>query len=75
MFDLAPPPGIPGLVWTILAFVGAFGILFALIWVNVLVAGLVNGMVLLVSGPMIDKLLKKPFVEKTLARFGITGLV
>jgi len=47
MFDLAPPPGIPGLVWTILAYVGAFGILFALIWVNVLIAGLVNGMVLL----------------------------
>ena len=47
----------------------------ALIWVNVLIAGLVNGMVLLVHGPLIDKLLKKPFVEKTLARFGITGLV
>ena len=74
MFDLAPPPGIPGLVWTILAFVGAFGILFALVWVNVLIGGLVNGMVLLVSGPMIDKLLAKPAVAKLLARFGVTGL-
>jgi hypothetical protein len=75
MFDLVPPPGIPGLVWTILAFIGAFGILFALVWVNLLIGGLVNGMVLLVSGPLIDKLLKKPFVEKTLARLGVTGLV
>lgn len=75
MFDLAPPPGIPGLVWTILAFIGAFGILFALVWVNLLVGGLVNGMFMLLSGPMIDKLLQKPFVAKLLARFGVTDLV
>jgi hypothetical protein len=74
MFDLGPPPGIPGLDWTILAYIGAFGILFALVWVNLLVGGLVNGMVMLVSGPLIDKLLAKPAVARLLARFGITGL-
>ena len=74
MFDLNPPPGIPGLIWTILAFTGAFGIIFALIWVNLLVGGLVNGMFMLLSGPMIDKLVQKPAVVKLLARFGVTGL-
>ena len=64
----------PGLVWTVLAFTGAFGIIFALIWVNVLVGGLVNGMFMLLSGPMIDKLVQKPAVVKLLARFGVTGL-
>lgn len=74
MFDLAPPPGILGLIWTILAFVGAFGIIFALVWVNALVGGLVNGMVLLVSGPFIDKLVGKPWFVKLMAKFGITDL-
>lgn len=74
MFDLNPPPGIPGLIWTILAFVGAFGIIFALIWVNLLVGGLVNGMVTLVSGPLIDKLVKKPLVIKLCAMVGLTDL-
>ena len=74
MFDLTPPPGIPGLIWTILAFVGAFGIIFALVWVNLLVGGLVNGMVMLVSGPMIDKLVKKPLVIKLAAMVGLKDL-
>lgn len=75
MFDLTPPPGIPGLVWTIFAYVGAFGILGALIWVNVLIGGLVNGMFLLVSGPLIDKLLQKPKFVALLGRFGLKDLV
>jgi len=58
MFDLTPPPGIPGVLWTIFAFVGAFGILGALVWVNVLIGGLVNAMFMLLAGPLIDKLLK-----------------
>lgn len=74
MFDFAPPPGIPGLVWTVLCFVGAFGILFALVWVNVLVGGLVNAMFMLVSGPLIDKQLKNPKVVALLARFGLRDL-
>lgn len=76
MFDLTPPPGFPGLLWTILAYVGAFGILFALVWVNVLIAGLVNGMVLLVSGPLIDKTLKNnPKLVALLGRAGLKDLV
>jgi hypothetical protein len=74
MFDFTPPPGFPGLLWTIFAYVGAFGILFALVWVNVLIGGLVNGMVMLVSGPMIDKLLKKPMVQKITQRLGLKDL-
>lgn len=76
MFDLNPPPGIPGLVWTILAYVGAFGILGALIWVNVLIGGLVNGMFMLVSGPLIDKLLNNnPKLVALLGRVGLKDLV
>lgn len=75
MFDLNPPPGLPGWLWTIFAFIGAFGILGALIWVNVLIGGLVNAMVTLVSGPLIDKLLAKPGVVALLGRFGIKDLV
>ena len=75
MFALTPPPGIPGLVWTILAFVGAFGILGALIWVNVLIGGLVNAMVMLVAGPIIDKQLKNEKLVALLAKFGLRDLV
>lgn len=75
MFDLNPPPGLPGWLWTIFAFIGAFGILGALVWVNVLIGGLVNAMVTLVSGPLIDKLLAKPGVVALLGRFGIKDLV
>ena len=74
MFDFAPPPGFPGLLWTIFSYIGAFGILFALVWVNVLIGGLVNGMVMLVSGPMIDKLLRKPAVQKLTQRLGLKDL-
>lgn len=74
MFDLTPPPGIPGFLWTIFAFVGAFGILGALIWVNVLIGGLVNAMFMLVSGPLIDKQLKNPKLVALLAKFGLRDL-
>ena len=74
MFDLTPPPGIPGIVWTIFAFIGAFGILFALVWVNVLIGGLVNAMVMLVSGPIIDKQLKNPKLVALLGKLGLKDL-
>jgi len=75
MFDLTPPPGIPGFVWTIFAFIGAFGILFALVWVNLLIGGLVNAMVRLVSGPLIDKQLKNQKLVALLGRLGVKDLV
>ncbi len=76
MFDLHPPPGIPGLLWTIFAFIGAFGILGALVWVNLLIGGLVNGMFMLLSGPLIDKLLKNnPGLVAFLGRLGLKDLV
>lgn len=66
MFDLNPPPGLPGWLWTIFAFIGAFGILGALVWVNLLVGGLVNAMFTLLAGPLIDKGIKTPFFAKLL---------
>ena len=75
MFDLNPPPGIPGLLWTIFAYVGAFGILAALVWVNVLIGGLVNAMVMLVAGPIIDKQLKNQKLVALLGKLGIRDLV
>lgn len=75
MFDLNPPPGIPGLLWTIFAYVGAFGILAALVWVNVLIGGLVNAMLTLVAGPIIDKQLKNPKLVALLGKLGIRDLV
>ena len=75
MFDLNPPPGIPGLLWTIFAYVGAFGILAALVWVNVLIGGLVNAMVTLVAGPIIDKQLKNQKLVALLGKLGIRDLV
>jgi len=75
MFDLNPPPGLPGWLWTIFAFIGAFGILGALIWVNVLIGGLVNAMVTLVAGPIIDKQLQNQKLVALLAKLGIRDLV
>lgn len=75
MFDLHPPPGFPGFVWTILCYVGAFGILGALVWVNLLVGGLVNAMVTLVAGPIIDKQLKNEKLVTLLAKVGLRDLV
>ena len=76
MFDLTPPSGILGVLWTIFAFVGAFGILFALVWVNVLIGGLVNGMFMLLSGPLIDRTLKNnPGLVAFLGRLGLKDLV
>jgi len=43
----------------IFAALGAGMILFALVFVSLLVGGLVNGMVVLISGPVVDKLLKE----------------
>jgi hypothetical protein len=73
MFDFSPPPGI-GWLWTIFAFIGAFGILGALIWVNVLIGGLVNAMVMLVAGPLIDKQLKNQKLVALLGRLGLKDL-
>ena len=39
----------------VFAALGAGMILFALVFVTLLVGGLVNGMVVLISGPLIDK--------------------
>ena len=75
MFDLHPPPGVPGILWTIFAYIGAFGILGALVWVNLLIGGLVNAMVMLVAGPIIDKQLKNPKLVALLAKFGLRDLV
>ena len=74
MFDFNPPPGIPGLVWTVLCFIGAFGILGALVWVNLLVGGLVNAMVMLLAGPIIDKQLKNQKLVALLGKFGLRDL-
>jgi len=43
----------------IFATLGAGMILFALIYVTLLVGALVNGMVVLMSGPLIDKLVDR----------------
>jgi len=43
----------------IFAALGAGMILFALVFVSLLVGGLVNGMDVLISGPVVDKLLEK----------------
>jgi hypothetical protein len=43
----------------IFAALGAGMILFALAYVTLLVGGIVNGMVVLISGPLVDKLLAK----------------
>ena len=75
MFDFTPPQGAFGLLWTIFAYVGAFGILAALVWVNVLIGGLVNAMVMLVAGPIIDKQLKNQKLVALLGKLGIRDLV
>lgn len=43
----------------VFAALGAGMILFALVFVTLLVGGLVNGMVILISGPLVDKILAK----------------
>jgi len=43
----------------VFAALGAGMILFALVFVTLLVGGLVNGMVVLIAGPVVDKLLDK----------------
>lgn len=75
MFDFSPPPGFLGLLWTIFAYTGAFGILAALVWLNVLLAGLVNAMFMLLAGPIIDKQLTNPKLIALLGKFGLRDLV
>lgn len=48
-----------GTFGVIFATLGAGMILFALVFVTLLVGGLVNGMVVLISGPVIDKIVAK----------------
>lgn len=43
----------------VFAALGAGMILFALVFVTLLVGGLVNGMVVLISGPLIDKMVAR----------------
>ena len=42
--------------WILLAILGAAMILFALTYVTLLIGGLVNAMVVLISGPLVDRL-------------------
>lgn len=46
-------------LYVLLAAIGAAGIIFALAFVTVLIGFIVNSMVTLASGPLIDPLLKK----------------
>lgn len=46
-------------VGRIFAFLGAAGILFALTFVTLLIGGLVNAMAALMTGPLIDKIVKE----------------
>lgn len=43
----------------IFATLGAGMVLFALVYLNALLFGLVNGMVVLMAGPLVDRLLKR----------------
>ena len=45
-------------IGTLLAISGAGMILFALVYVNLLIGGLVNAMVTLMAGPIIDRFVK-----------------
>ena len=53
------PEGTMETIVRIFAALGAGMILFALTYVTLLVGGIVNGMVVLISGPLVDKLLAK----------------
>lgn len=46
-------------LYTLLAIIGAAGIIFALAFVSLLIGFIVNSMVTLLSGPLIDPLLRK----------------
>ena len=46
-------------VGTLLAIIGATAILFALTFVTLVIGGLVNGMVVLMAGPVIDRMLAR----------------
>ena len=46
-------------VGMLLAIIGATAILFALTFVTLVIGGLVNGMVVLMAGPVIDRMLAR----------------
>ena len=46
-------------VGMLLAIIGATAILFALSFVTLVIGGLVNGMVALMSGPLVDRVLSR----------------
>lgn len=48
-----------GTFGVVFAALGAGMILFALVFVTLLVGGLVNGMVVLISGPVIDRIVAR----------------
>jgi hypothetical protein len=45
--------------WILFAILGAAMTLFALTYVTLLIGGLVNAMVVLISGPLVDRLLAR----------------
>jgi hypothetical protein len=45
--------------WILFAILGAAMVLFALTYVTLLIGGLVNAMVVLISGPLVDRLLAR----------------
>ena len=51
-------------LYVIFAAIGAILILGALTYVNLLIGGLVNGMVVLLAGPLIDKMIEKRKARK-----------
>jgi uncharacterized membrane protein len=54
-------------LYVIFAAIGAILILGALTYVNLLIGGLVNGMVVLLAGPLIDKIIEKRKARKARA--------
>jgi len=48
-----------GFFLLVFAIIGAGGVLFALTYVSILVGILVNGMILIMAGPLIDKYFRR----------------
>lgn len=51
-------------LYVLFAAIGVILILGALTFVNLLIGGLVNGMVVLIAGPLIDKVIEKRKARK-----------
>jgi hypothetical protein len=48
-----------GILWIIFAAIGAAGVLAALIYVSILAGIIINGMIVIMAGPVIDGYLRK----------------